>query len=211
MKFQKTRKWMKRVVTFLAVIGVALAGLLGYILDKNERTISAVNALIIRGDLVSAEDLLVREENFFLTKAKNRFARLRDGRMKVARCRTEFGLGLYETAIESCHDAASYVRTSDEKFSAYYYMALSKLNRGLSVGAGVGAATDAIYYLKEALKVKEDGEAQGLLASLLEEEVAFKEAMKGQKEKDRAGEKSRVPSLFRDEGGDLGGTKGKGY
>ncbi len=211
MKLVSAWKWMRRTLMFLVMVAVLSGGLLGYMLDRTERAILTANTLIQRGDFVSAEDMLVREDNFFLTKFKNRFSSLRDGRLKLARCRTEFGLARYDTAAESCLNAAGEARTSDEKFFAYYYAALAKFNRGSAVGASAGAATDAIYYLKEALKVREDGEAQALLSALLEEEKNFKEMLKGLKGKAASKEKPRMPSLFRDDGGAGAGAKEKGY
>lgn len=211
MKFKKTRKWMKRIFWSAVTLSALTAGLLGYTIYRNEIALERANTLILRGNFVLAEELIVSEENFFLSKAKNKFVRFRDGRVKLAYCRVSYGLAQFETAADTCLAAALEVKTVDEKFFAYYYIALAKLNRGLSVNAKDGAATDAIYYLKEALKVKEDGEAQTLLSALLEEEAKFKEMMKGLKDKDSSQGKSRIPSLFLDKGGSGVGAKEKGY
>lgn len=211
MKFEKTRKWVKRIFWSAVTLSALTAGLLGYTIYRNEIALERANAFILRGNFVLAEELIVFEENFFLSKAKNKFARLRDGRIKLAHCRVLYGLAQFETAADTCLAAGLEVKTVDEKFFAYYYIALAKLNRGLSVNAKAGAATDAIYYLKEALKVKEDGEAQALLLALLEEEAKFKEMIKGLKDKDPSQGKPRTPSLFLDDGGSGVGAKEKGY
>ena len=213
MKFTRVRKWMKRIILSAVFLAVLAGGLLGYTLVRIERALDKVNALILRGDFVSAEALINLEDNFFLVKAKNKFVRLRDGRIKLARCRVGYGLGGFKTAADACLAATSELKTADEKFLAYYYAALAKFNRGLSVGAGSGAATDAIHYLKEALKAKEDGEAQALLAALLEEEAEFKMTLKGLKDKGQPSkDEPRAPSLFRDDDGGSGaGAKEKGY
>ena len=211
MKFVRMAKWAKRIIAGVVFLAALAGGLLGYTLVRTERALDRVNAFILRGDLFSAEVLLTREENFLLYRAKDRFVRLRDGRIKLARCRVLYGLSQFDAAQDACLDAVAEVKTSDEKFLAHYYAALSTFNRGLSATAGAGAATDAIHYLKEALKVKEDGEAQALLALLLEEEAKFNEMMRGPKEKGVPKDKPRLPSLFREEGGDGAGTKEKGY
>ncbi|MFY9462448.1 MAG: hypothetical protein WAP51_04585, partial [Candidatus Sungiibacteriota bacterium] len=154
MKFERMLKWVKRIILSAVFLAVLAGGLLGYTLQRTERAMERVNELVLRGDFVSAEILVNHEDNFFLYAAKNKFVRLRDGRVKLARCRVAYGLGEFEVAADACRAATPELKTADEKFLAYYYAALAKFNRGLSASAGAGAATDAIHYLKEALKAK---------------------------------------------------------
>lgn len=202
-------KWLKRLCVIFVFVALGLVGLFGYSLLRTERLLAEVDQFIVKGDLATADALLAADSQTALYKARERVVRLRDGRVKLARCRVSFALARLQDAFGYCQLALAEVKTDDERFFSYYYMALVKLNASLTAEASGGGGSDAIRYLEEALKLKSDGEAQVLLYLLLEERAKFNEMLK-QKKQGQAGENPRLPSLFRDDGG-TGAAREKGY
>lgn len=203
-------KGLKRLFYCLAFLALALTGLFGYSLLRTERLLAGVDQLLQRGDFAAADAKLARESQTLLYKARERFFRLRDGRLALARCRVSFELAHLDETARFCQSALSEAKTDEERFFAYWYLALAKLNASITAEASGGGGSDAIHYLEEALKLKSDGEAQVLLYLLLEERAKFNEMLK-QKKQGQTDQKPRLPSLFRDDNGGTGAAKEKGY
>lgn len=203
MKLNSPRKWSFRALAAVLLAGSALTILYGHTLFRAEKVLREVNVLILRGDPLGADSVLAAEERR-LAQFREKLVFIAEVRLKLARCKVDYELERYAAAADSCFLAAERAKTPDEKFIGYYYAALARLN---SASAGDGGS--AILFLKEALKVKPDGEAQSLLHRLLEADAKFKELLKGG-EKKKEGEKRKPPPLFRDSTGGSAG-KEKGY